>query len=171
MYITNGRVFEETPNNLIVWLFLDNFSISEQTCDRSNLPLFCISTTLGPIEPGFCVHMECDQANICHNNIKLIWGHLGYANEGQRSNLPLYCISVTLGPIEPRFCVHMECDQANICHNNIKLIWGHLGYANEGQRSNLILFCISGTVGPIEPKFWYVVRVAETILYQTNYIN
>ena len=89
---------------------------------RSNLPLFCISETVGPIEPKFCMGMECDQTIKSHKNINLIWGHLGYANEGQRSNLPLFCISVTLGPIEPRFCVHMECDQANICHNNIKLM-------------------------------------------------
>ena len=129
------------------------------TPTHNTFPLYCISGTIGPIEPKFCMHMECDQTIKSHKNINLIWGHLGYANEGQRSNLPLFCISVTLGPIEPRFCVHMECDQANIYHNNIKLIWGHLGYANEGQRSNLPLFCISETVGPIEPKFLYAYGV------------
>ena len=46
-------------------------------------PLFCISETTGPIEPKFCMHMECDQTIKSHKNIKLIWGHLGYANEGQ----------------------------------------------------------------------------------------
>ena len=35
MYITNGRVFGETPNILIFWLFLDDLSISEQTIDRA----------------------------------------------------------------------------------------------------------------------------------------
>ena len=36
MYIiTNGRVFGETPNILIFWLFLDNLSISEQTIDTA----------------------------------------------------------------------------------------------------------------------------------------
>ena len=35
MYITNGRVFGGTPNIWIFWLFLDNFSISEQTIDRA----------------------------------------------------------------------------------------------------------------------------------------
>ena len=34
MYITNGRVFGGTLNNLIFWLYLDNLSISEQTIDR-----------------------------------------------------------------------------------------------------------------------------------------
>ena len=126
-------------------------------------PLYCILGTISPIEPKFWMHMECDQTIKSHKNINLIWGHLGYANEGQRSNLPLFCISVTLGPIEPRFCVHMECDQANICHNNIKLIWGHLGYANEGQRSNLPLFCISETVGLIEPKFCMRMECDQTI--------
>ena len=131
-------------------------------------PLYCILGTIGPIEPKFCMHMECDQTIKSHKNINLIWGHLGYANEGQRSNLPLFCISVTLGPIEPRFCVHMECDQANICHNNIKLIWGHLGYANEGQRSNLPLFCISETVGLIEPKFCMRMECDQTIKSHKN---
>ena len=64
------------------------------------LPLFCISQTIVPIEPKFCMHMECDQSIKSHKNIKLIWGHLGYANEGQRSNLPLFCISETVGPIQ-----------------------------------------------------------------------
>ena len=35
MYITNGRVFGGTPNIFILWLFLDNLSISEQTTDRA----------------------------------------------------------------------------------------------------------------------------------------
>ena len=36
MYITNGRVFGDTPNIMIFWfLFLDNLSISEQTIDRA----------------------------------------------------------------------------------------------------------------------------------------
>ena len=35
MYITNGRVFGETPNIFTFWLFLDNLSISEQTIDRA----------------------------------------------------------------------------------------------------------------------------------------
>ena len=128
------------------------------------LPLFCISQTIVPIEPKFCMHMECDQSIKSHKNIKLIWGHLGYANEGQRSNLPLFCISETVGPIEPKFCMRMECDQTIKSHKNINLIWGHLGYANEGQRSNLPLFCISLTGDQFSPRFWYV--VAETILYK-----
>ena len=86
--------------------------------------------TLGPIEPRFCVHMECDQANISHNNIKLIWGHLGYANEGQRSNLILFCISGTIGPIERKFCMHIECDQAIISLNNLNLLGRHLRGVN-----------------------------------------
>ena len=53
--------------------------------------------------PKFRVHMECDQTIKSHKNIKLIWGHLGYANEGQRSNLILFCIWKTVGPIEPKF--------------------------------------------------------------------
>ena len=53
--------------------------------------------------PKFRVHMECDQTIKSHKNIKLIWGHLGYANEGQRSNLILFCIWETVGPIEPKF--------------------------------------------------------------------
>ena len=126
-------------------------------------PLFWISGTIGPIEPKFCMHMECDQTIISHNKIKLIWGHLGYANEGQRSNLILFCISGTVGPIEPKFCMHMECQQTIILHSKIKLIWGHLGYANEGQRSNLILFCISGTVVPIEPNFCMHMECDQTI--------
>ena len=32
---TNGRVFGGTSHNLIFWLFLENFSISEQTIDRA----------------------------------------------------------------------------------------------------------------------------------------
>ena len=128
------------------------------------LPLFCISQTIVPIEPKFCMHMECDQSIKSHKSIKLIWGHLGYANEGQRSNLPLFCISETVGPIEPKFCVRMECDQTIKSHKNINLIWGHLGYANAGQRSNIPLFCISLTGDQFSPRFWYV--VAETILYK-----
>ena len=53
--------------------------------------------------PKFRVHMECDQTIKSHKNIKFIWGHLGYANEGQRSNLILFCIWQTVGPIEPKF--------------------------------------------------------------------
>ena len=67
------------------------------------LPLFCISQTIGPIEPKFGMHMECDQTIKSHKNINLIWGHLGYANEGQRSNLPLFCISLTGDQFSPRF--------------------------------------------------------------------
>ena len=107
---------------------------------KVKFPLFCISGTTGPIELKFCMHMECDQTSILHNKIKLIWGHLGYANEGQRSNFPCFCISGTTGPIELKFCMHMECNQTSILHNKVKLIWGHLGYANEGQRSNLMNF-------------------------------
>ena len=57
-------------------------------------PLFCISETTGPIEPKFCMHMECDQTIKSHKNIKLIWGHLGYANEGQRRHNVLRSIEV-----------------------------------------------------------------------------
>ena len=78
-YITHTRTHAHTPTH--------------------TFPLYCISGTIGPIEPKFCMHMECDQTIKSHTNINLIWGHLGYANEGQRSNLPLFCISVTLGPI------------------------------------------------------------------------
>ena len=53
--------------------------------------------------PKFRVHMECDQTIKSHKNIKLIWGHLGYWNEGQRSNIILFCIWETVGPIEPKF--------------------------------------------------------------------
>ena len=81
---------------------------------KSNPPLFCISETVGPIEPNFCMHMECDQTIKSHNKMELIWGHLGYANEGQRSNLIFFCISGTIGPIEFKFCMHIECDQAII---------------------------------------------------------
>ena len=56
----------------------------------------------------------CDQTIILHNKIKLICGHLGYANEGQRSNLIFFCISGTIGPIDFKFCMHIECDQAII---------------------------------------------------------
>ena len=35
MCITNGRVFGGTPSIWIVWLFLDNLSISEQIIDRA----------------------------------------------------------------------------------------------------------------------------------------
>ena len=52
--------------------------------------------------PIFFMHMECDQTIILHK-IKLICGHLGYANEGQRSNLIFFCISETIGPIEFKF--------------------------------------------------------------------
>ena len=65
-----------------------------------------------PIELNFGMHMECDQTIILHNKIKLICGHLGYANEGQRSNLIFFCISGTIGPIEFKCCI--ECDQAII---------------------------------------------------------
>ena len=57
-------------------------------------PLFCISETTGPIEPKFCMHMECDQTIKSHKNIKLIWGHLGYANEGQWRHNVLRSIEV-----------------------------------------------------------------------------
>ena len=132
------------------------------------LPLFCISQIIVPIEPKFCMHMECDQSIKSHKNIKLIWGHLGYANEGQRSNLPLFCISETVGPIEPKFCMRMECDQTIKSHKNINLIWGHLGYANEGQRSNLPLFCISLTGDQFSPRFWYVVAERQ---FSTRYMT
>ena len=81
---------------------------------RSNLISFSISGTVGPIEPNFCMHMECDQTIILHNKIKLICGHLGHTNEGQRSNLIFFCISETIGPIEFKFCMHIECNQAII---------------------------------------------------------
>ena len=57
-------------------------------------PLFCISETTGPIEPKFGMHMECDQTIKSHKNIKLIWGHLGYANEGQWRHNVLRSIEV-----------------------------------------------------------------------------
>ena len=57
-------------------------------------PLFCISETTRPIEPKFCMHMECDQTIKSHKNIKLIWGHLGYANEGQWRHNVLRSIEV-----------------------------------------------------------------------------
>ena len=131
-------------------------------------PLFCISGTIGPIELKFCMHMECDQASILHKNVKLIWGHLGYANEGQRSNLIFFCISEATGRIEPKFCMHMLCDQPIILHNNTKLTWGHLGYANEGQRSNPSLYCISATTGPIEPKFCMHMQCDQPIILYNN---
>ena len=60
-------------------------------------PLFVlyISATTGPIEPKFCMHMQCDQQIILHNNNKLTWGHLGYANEGQRSNLMNFVLKIS----------------------------------------------------------------------------
>ena len=115
-------------------------------------------------EPKFCMHMECDQSIKSHKNIKLIWGHLGYANEGQRSNLISFSISATVCPIELNFYMHMECDQTIILHNKIKLICGHLGYANEGQRSNLIFFCISGIIGPIEFKCCMHIECDQAII-------
>ena len=57
-------------------------------------PLCCISETTCPIEPKFCMHMECDQTIKSHKNIKLIWGHLGYANEGQWRHNVLRSIEV-----------------------------------------------------------------------------
>ena len=99
-----------------------------------------------------------------NNKIKLICGHLGYANEGQRSNLISFSISATVCPIEPNFCMHMECDQTIILHNKIKLICGHLGYANEGQRSNRISFSISATVCTIEPNFCMHMECDQTII-------
>ena len=57
-------------------------------------PLYCILGTIGPIEPKFCMHMECDQTIKSHKNIKLIWGHLGYANEGQWRHNVLRSIEV-----------------------------------------------------------------------------
>ena len=57
-------------------------------------PLYCISETTCPIEPKFCMHMECDQTIKSHKNIKLIWGHLGYANEGQWRHNVLRSIEV-----------------------------------------------------------------------------
>ena len=86
------------------------------------------------------MRMECDQTSIFHNKIKLICGHLGYANDGQRSNLISFSISATVCPIDPNLCMHMECDQKFILHNKIKVICGHLGNANEGQRSNIPCF-------------------------------
>ena len=35
-------------------------------------PLYCILGTIGPIEPKFCMHMECDQTIKSHKNINLI---------------------------------------------------------------------------------------------------
>ena len=76
-----------------------------------------IFITIGPIEPRICVHMECAQTIKSYKNIKLIWGHLGYANEGQRSNLPLFCISVTLGPIFSQILICCSWD------NSLQYIW------------------------------------------------
>ena len=131
-------------------------------------PLYCISGTIGPIEPKFCTHMECDQTIKSHKNINLIWGHLAYANEGQRSNLISFSISATVCPIQPNFFMQMECDQTIILHDKIKLICGHLGYANEGQRSNLIFFCISETIGPIEFKFCMHIDCDQAIISYNN---
>ena len=58
-------------------------------------PLSCISETTGRIEAKFFMHMQCDQPIILHNNNKLTWGHLGYANEGQRSNLMNFVLKIS----------------------------------------------------------------------------
>ena len=63
-------------------------------------------------------------------NTNSIWGHLGYANEGQSSNIPLFWISRSTDPIELLFCMNVYCDQPIILHNNTKLIWDNLGYEN-----------------------------------------
>ena len=76
-------------------------------------PLFCISGTTGPIDPKSCMHMECDQTSILHNKIKLIWGHLGYANEGQRSNFPCFVSQEPLVRLSSNFvCIWSVTRQA-----------------------------------------------------------
>ena len=80
---------------------------------KVKFPLFCISGTTGPIELKFCMHMECDQTSILHNKIKLIWGHLGYANEGQRSNFPCFVSQEPLVRLSSNFvCIWSVTRQA-----------------------------------------------------------
>ena len=80
---------------------------------KVKFPLFCISGTTGPIELKFCMHMECDQTSILHNKIKLIWGHLGCANEGQRSNFPCFVSQEPLVRLSSNFvCIWSVTRQA-----------------------------------------------------------
>ena len=88
---------------------------------KVKFPLFCISGTTGPIELKFVMHMECDQTSILHNKVKLIWGYLGYANEGQRSNFPCFVSQEPLVRLNSNFaCVWSVTRQAYFI---IRLSW------------------------------------------------
>ena len=92
-------------------------------------PLFCISQTIGPIESKLCMHMECDQTIKSHKNIKLIWGHLGYANEGQwRHNVLrlIEVISLTGDWFSPKFWyVVAETILYKTNDINLTILWRH----------------------------------------------
>ena len=84
-------------------------------------PFFFISGTTGPIDPKFCMHMECDQTSILHNKVNLIWVHLGYANEGQRSNIPSFVSQEALVRLSSNFvCIWSVTRQA---YYIIRSIW------------------------------------------------
>ena len=101
-------------------------------------PFFCISGSTGPIELKFCMHMECDQTSILHNKVNLIWGHLGYANEGQRSNFPCFVSQEPQVRLNSNVVCIWSVTRKALLHQ-VKLIWGHLGYANEGQWRHNVL--------------------------------
>ena len=96
---------QNTFNTKLIW---GHLCYSNQG-QMSNLPLFIISGTMGPMQLKFSMHLHCDQSIKIQNNTKMIWGHLSYLNEGQRSNLPLFAFCGTTGAMDLKFCMIMHC--------------------------------------------------------------
>ena len=91
------------PNRIIRWNWYKAVLVMQMKVKGQISFCFVSQKPLVRLSPNFVCILECQQTIILHNKIKLIWGHLGYANEGQRSNLILFCISETVSPIEPKF--------------------------------------------------------------------
>ena len=131
-------------------------------------PLYCILGTIGPIEPKFCMHMECDQTIKSHKNINLIWGPswLCKWRSKVKSSFVLYLSN--LGSHWARFCVLMECDQANICH--ITSSWYEAILAMQMKVKGQIFLCFVSQkwVGLIEPKFCMRMGCDQTIKSHKN---
>ena len=87
-------------------------SLSMQSAQRNFM--CCANSSFLPHYLRSCrLTVECDQTSILHNNIKLIWGHLGYANEGQRSNLPCFVSQEPLVQLSSNFvCIWSVTRQA-----------------------------------------------------------
>ena len=116
---------------------------------KSSWILFCISETVGPIEPKFCMRMECDQMIKSHKNINLIWGHLGHPTMNVKG-LGFHCCVFHLPVINSYLHNHSSYVVAETI-----LYKTHDTYFSLSDDVITVKFSISGTVGPIEHQILY----------------